>query len=116
MSRDDINKLITTALILPTLFFFMAYVYEDLPLSIINLTSFLLLAIVGGGIGGVYAYYTHDLFFKNSLITGLIPSIILMFIALKMGLDDLIILGDLCLIVSCWVTASELAFIKNKST
>jgi hypothetical protein len=74
-----------------------------------------LLAIVGGVIGGVYTYFAHNLFFKNSFCAGLIPSVILMFIAIKMDLDNLIVHGDLCLIIACWVTASELAFIKNNS-
>ena len=115
MSKDDITKLVTTTLTLPIVFFLLGYAFEGLELSFMAFASLLLLAVVGGAIGGVYAYFAHDLFFKNSFFTGLIPSVILMFIAIKMDLDNLIILGDLCLIIACWVTGSELAFIKNKS-
>ena len=115
MSKDDITKLVTTALTLPIVFFLLGYAFEGLELSLMAFASLLLLAVVGVAIGGVYAYFAHNLFFKNSFFAGLIPSVILMFIAIKMDLDNLIVLGDLCLIIACWVTASELAFIKNKS-
>ena len=42
-------------------------------------------------------------------------SIALIIISVNMGLDNVIILGDLCLIISCWTIASEVAFIKNKT-
>lgn len=115
MNREDIIKLTTMALTFPIVFFLLAYFNENGTLSILSFLSYLLLAVVGACIGAVYAYYGHNWFFKNSFIAGFIPSIVLIFIAINMGLNNLLVLGDLCLIISCWTTAAEVAFIKNKA-
>jgi small basic protein len=115
LSKDDITKLVATALTLPIVFFLLGYAYEDIDQSITAFLSLFMFSALGCAIGGLYAYYAHNLFFKNSLFTGLIPSVALMYIAIKMDIGNLVVLGDLCLIISCWVIASKLAFIKNKS-
>lgn len=113
--RENIIKLITMALTFPIVFLFIAYFNENGALSVFSFLSYFLLSVVGGLIGAVYAYYGHTWFFKNSFVAGFIPSIAIIIISVNMGLDNVIILGDLCLIISCWTIASEVAFIKNKT-
>ncbi|SEL08313.1 hypothetical protein SAMN05216262_105166 [Colwellia chukchiensis] len=115
VNREDMTKLTTTALTFPIVFLLVAYFYDEGTLSILSFLSYLLLAVVGSLIGAVYAYYGHNWFFKNSFVAGFIPSVVLIIISRSMGLDDLVELGDLCLIIACWTTASEVAFIKNKT-
>lgn len=115
MNREDIIKLASTALIFPVVFLLLAYFNGNEHISIMSFTAYFLLALVGTSIGAVYAHYAHSFFFKNSFIAGFVPSLVLMFIAINMGIDGLIALGDLCLIISCWTAASEIAFSKNKS-
>tara|TARA_R110000744_G_scaffold372_10_gene1358 strand:+ start:2415 stop:2642 length:228 start_codon:yes stop_codon:yes gene_type:complete len=74
-----------------------------------------LLAVDGGLIGAVYAYYGHNWFFKSSFIAGFIPSLAIMFIIIDMEVENFVVLGYLCLIISCWTVAAEVAFIKNKA-
>ncbi|WP_232771474.1 hypothetical protein, partial [Colwellia sp. 12G3] len=114
VDRENITKLTTTALTFPILFLLIAYFNENGELSIFSFISYLLLSVVGGLIGAVYAYYGHSWFFKNSFVAGFIPSIALIIISVNMELDNLVVLGDLCLIISCWTIASEVAVIKNK--
>ena len=115
VNRENIIKLITMALTFPIVFLLIAYLNENGALSVFSFLSYFLLSVVGGLIGTVYAYYGHTWFFKNSFVAGFIPSIALIIISVNMGLDNVIILGDLCLIISCWTIASEVAFIKNKT-
>jgi len=115
VNREHILKLITTTLTFPIVFLLLAYFNENGVLSILNFFSYLLLAVVGSLIGAVYADYGHNWFFKNSFVAGFIPSIVLIMISVNMNLDSLIVLGDLCLILSCWTTSSEVTFIKNKT-
>ena len=115
VNRENIIKLITMALTSPIVFLLIAYFNENGALSVFSFLSYFLLSVVGGLIGAVYAYFGHTWFFKNAFVAGFIPSIALIIISVNMGLDNLIILGDLCLIISCWTIASEVAFIKNKT-
>ena len=115
MNREKTARLVATFLTSPVLFYLLAYFDEGIAASMTNFISFLLLAFIGGLVGGVYAYYAHTLFIKNSVIAGFIPAVILIVIVSAMDIDNIIVLGDLCLIVSSWSIASEVASIKNKT-
>lgn len=114
MNREGFIKLTAMVITPPIVFMLIAYFYENGDLSIFSFLSYFSLSVAGGLFGAVYAYYGHAWFFKSSFVTGFIPSMVLIIISISMGLSDLIILGDLCLISSCWTIASEIAFIKNK--
>jgi len=115
MGREDMIKLVIIALAFPVVFILLAYFNEGGVLSIMHFFFYLLLSVVGGLIGAVYSYYGHKLFLRNSFLAGFIPSMVLIFISTGVGMDKLMVLGDLCLILSCWLIASEVATIKNKA-
>ena len=115
MNREEIIKLVTPILTFPVVFYLLAYFNEGLVPSITNFISYALLAFAGGCIGWFYAYFCYKLFIKHSFVAGFIPVIILLVITTRMDISNLIVLGDLCLILSCWFIASELASIKNKT-
>ena len=115
MNRTDIKKPIATVLILPVVYLLFTFFNDNYVLSFMNFLSYLLLSAVGGAIGAVYAYYAHNLFFKNSFLAGFIPSVVLIFISTEMEIVYLVMRGDLCLVTSCWLIASEVTFMKNKA-
>ncbi|GAA5137641.1 hypothetical protein [Thalassotalea piscium] len=116
MNRSDLVKLFTSVLVLPVSYWLIAYYFEESSLSLANLFFFTLLALIGGAVGALYAYYGYTLFFKNTWLAGLIPSVSLIYITINMELDNFLPLGDLCLVISCWMVASEVTKIKIKRT
>lgn len=115
MNRIQLTKVVTTIFVLPVVFFLLAVINEGLEVSTRTLYPYIILSLIGGTIGGVYAYSCHKLFLKSSLLASLLPVAIFIVGAINLNGIETIILGDLCLVLSCILVASEVALARNTS-
>ena len=116
MYREFRIKVLTYLIVSPLTFSVLAYIYENTALSVLTFISYFLLALVGGSIGTVFGYYAYNAIKVNPFVLGFIPTFILIVVAVKMNVSDLIVMGDLCLILSCWFTASDITSVKIKTS
>ncbi|RLV57807.1 hypothetical protein D5018_20590 [Parashewanella curva] len=114
MNSRVVLKILTTIITVAIMYCLIGTYKEELTVGISTFSSYIALASLGGLLGFIFGHACYKLFAKNSFLTSIISTIIVVLSSLEAGLFVSIPMADLCIAITFLIVSCDIADMKNK--